>query len=212
MSKTYLKSDHFHGGASGTGKYSDSQAALQSVECVRIGDQYSGGQIVSASPIISGLSKAAKLIHNPEPFGYYYKAFIDSILDCERLLVIGYGARDDHVNVWLNQFLKKHADNRKVVWICKLDGRSVGEPTMEKSIINSLSAPGGFVEALHWDNPRSEQTFYNCGALGLVPSGFPVSPETIAKAMEFLGSSRRQARGREAQPEERPEDADKVEG
>jgi hypothetical protein len=44
----------------GTGKYSDSQAALESIEGTRVGDQYSAGQIVSTSPIISGLSKPNK--------------------------------------------------------------------------------------------------------------------------------------------------------
>ena len=87
-------------------KYSDVQAALASIEGTRVGQKYSAGQIVSASPIISGLSKAAKLVHNPQPFGYYYRTFIDSVLDSERLLVIGYGARDDHINVWLEQFSK----------------------------------------------------------------------------------------------------------
>lgn len=56
---------HLHGsvrfgylrGEVGTGKYRDSQSALESVEGTCTGDQYSAGQIVSASPIISGLSK-----------------------------------------------------------------------------------------------------------------------------------------------------------
>jgi hypothetical protein len=167
-------------------KYSNFQTALESVEGTRVGDTYSAGQIVSASPIISGLSKAAKLVHNPEPFGYYYRAFIDSVLACKRLLVIGYGARDDHINVWLTQFLKSHREDRRIVWICKLDGRSVGERTAEKDMIQLLTGPGGFVEALHYDNPNNPQRFHICGALVLVPSGFPVSRETEADILGFL--------------------------
>jgi len=102
-------------GEFGTGKYSDPQAALESVEGTRVGDRYSAGQIVSASPIISGLSKAAKLVHNPEPFGYYYRAFIDSVLACERLLVVGYGGRDDRINACLEQFCKQHVEKRRIV-------------------------------------------------------------------------------------------------
>jgi SIR2-like domain len=170
----------------GTGKYSDSQAALESVEGTRVGDHYSAGQIVTASPIISGLSKPAKLVHNPEPFGYYYRAFIDSVLACERLLVIGYGARDDHINVWLDQYVKNHGKNRKVVWICKLPDSSVGEMTDEKQMITSLAGAGGFQEFRNYDDPGSAQNFQLCGALGLVPSGFPVSPQTEAEIVEFL--------------------------
>ncbi len=185
---------HLHGsvrfgylrGEFGTGKYSDSQAALESVEGTRTGDRYSAGQIVSASPIISGLSKPAKLVHNPEPFGYYYRAFIDSILACERLLVIGYGARDDHINVWLEQFAQNHDEKRKVVWICKLDGSSVGERTDEKDMINLLAGPGGFREFVNYDDPNGAEKLQTCRALGLVPSGFPVSPETEAEIVQFL--------------------------
>ena len=187
---------HLHGsvrfgylrGEFGTGKYSDSQAALESVEGIHVGDRYSAGQIVSASPIISGLSKPAKLVHNPEPFGYYYRAFIDSVLGSERLLVIGYGGRDDHINVWLEQFAKNHAEKRKVVWICKLDGSIVGERTDEKELINLLAGQGGFRESLNYDK-KSAKKFQTCGALGLVPSGFPVSEETEAEIMEFLRES-----------------------
>ena len=167
-----------------TGKYSDKRAALESIEATRSGDHYSGGAIVSASPIISGLSKPAKLVNNPEPFGYYYKAFIDSLLECERLLVIGYGARDDHINAWLDQYTKIHEANRKVVWICKLPGSSVDNPTAEKQMINSLSGLGGFQEWRNFDDPS--QKFQRCGPLGLVPSGFPVSPETEAEIVQFL--------------------------
>jgi hypothetical protein len=169
-----------------TGKYSDAQAALKSVEGTRTGDRYSGGAIVSASPIISGLSKPAKLFHNPEPFGYYYRAFIDSVLECERLLVVGYGARDDHINVWLEQYMKVHNANRKVVWVCKLPGHTVGTQTVEKQMIISLAGPGGFQEYRNFDDPKNLQKFQACGALGLVPSGFPVSPETEAEILQFL--------------------------
>jgi hypothetical protein len=95
---------HLHGsvrfgylrGEFGTGKYSDSQSALESVEGTRAGDLYSAGQIVSASPIISGLSKPAKLVNNPEPFGYYYRAFIDSLLACAITSHWLWGARRSH--------------------------------------------------------------------------------------------------------------------
>jgi SIR2-like domain len=172
-------------GQFGVGKYSDSQAAFDSLE-VSVSDQHSAGQIVSASPIISGLSKVAKLALNPEPFGYYYRAFVDAVLGTKRLLVIGYGARDDHVNTWLEQFQKKHADNRRVVWICKLPGTSVGERTMEKDMIQSLAAPGNFQEYQHYDCQKNSEKFKLCGAVGLVPSGFPVERGTEAKILDFL--------------------------
>jgi hypothetical protein len=173
----------------GTGKYSDSQAALESVEWTRAGDHHVAGQIVSASPIISGLSKAAKLVYNPEPFGYYYRALIDSVLACERLLVVGYGGRDDHINVWLSQFEKTHAESRRIVWICRLDAHRVREPSEEKGMIGLLAGAGAFREFVHYDDPENEGKFQTCGRLGLVPSGFPVSAETEAEIITFLSQN-----------------------
>jgi len=169
----------------GTAKYSHSHAALESIENTRVSENYSAGAIVSAWPIISGLSKPAKLAHNPEPFGHYYKAFIDSALECERLLVVGYGGRDDHINVWLDQYANIHGNTRKVAWICKLPGTSVGHMTNEKQVIESLAGQGGFREYLNYDDGNA-QKFQQCGALGLVPSGFPVSAEIEAAIIRFL--------------------------
>jgi hypothetical protein len=75
----------------GLAKYSDAESAFNTIKWTRTSEDYSHGQIVSAGPIISSLNKVAKLSHNPEPFGYYYRAFIDAMLGSERLLVIGYG-------------------------------------------------------------------------------------------------------------------------
>jgi hypothetical protein len=126
----------------GTDRRAPTQSAVESLE-VGVSDKYSSGQIVSAAPIISGLSKIAKLSYNPEPFGYYYRAFIDSMIENERLLVIGYGARDQHLNTWIDQFRKIHDDKRKIVWICWLPGALVGEKTPEKDMISHLAGLGG---------------------------------------------------------------------
>lgn len=169
----------------GLAKYSDAKSAGQRIEWTRTGDYYSAGQIVSGAPIISGLNKVAKLSHNPEPFGYYYRAFIDALLGSERLLVIGYGGRDDHVNTWLNQFKAKYSDSCRVAWIGKLTGNMVGEKTDEKQIISLLSG-NKFVEYLHHDDPGSSERIFDCGSLQRVASGFPVSQATQDALIKFL--------------------------
>jgi hypothetical protein len=185
---------HLHGsvrfgylrGEFGLGKYDNAQLALTSLEQTTVSDTYSGGRIVSPSPIISGLGKSAKLIENPEPFGYYYRALMDALLGCNRLLVVGYSGRDDHINTWLTEYLKRHGAGRKIVWICKLPGTSVGQPSAEKDLIHLLSGSGGFQEWRDFDNPRDPQEFRLCKSLGLAPSGFPVSRETEAQIINFL--------------------------
>jgi hypothetical protein len=88
--------------------------------------------------------------------------------------------------VWLKQFTKNHAEKRKVVWVCKLDGSCVGERTDEKEMIALLAGQGGFQDFVNYDNPTSAEKLQTCGALGLVPSGFPISSDTEARVVQFL--------------------------
>jgi hypothetical protein len=169
----------------GLGKYSDTRVARDSLE-ILVSDRYSSGQIVSAAPIISGLSKVAKLTYNPEPFGYYYRAFIDCMLENERLLVIGYGARDEHFNTWLTQFTEIHGNNRKIGWICLLPGTLVGQRTPEKEMISALAGPGHFRDFKHYHEPSRSQTFHACGSVGLIPSGFPIQSDAERQLTDFL--------------------------
>jgi hypothetical protein len=70
-------------------RFSDVKAAGNTIKGDMPPDNYSGSEIVSAAPIISGLNKLAKLGQNPEPFGYYYRALINALLGCNRLVVLG---------------------------------------------------------------------------------------------------------------------------
>jgi len=154
------------------------------------------GRFVSTAlaPIISGLDKITKLAHEPEPFGHYYQAFVDSLLACNRLLVIGYGGRDPHVNAWIEQWKRMHGDDRRAVWITLLTrDAALGAPTEEMNLIWPLG------DGRHCDAPDDPERVlaellsadhrdrsYDFGRLRLISSGFPVDDDTRAAAIEFL--------------------------
>jgi hypothetical protein len=167
-------------------KYRNANEAYRAIEGVSGSDRTEGGQIVSADPIISGLNKAARLTLNPEPYGYYYRALIDSLLLNERLLVIGYGARDEHLNTWLAQYASRHCDQRRVTWIGKLDGKMVGERTPEKDLITLLSSNHKFTDALHYARSDGPNPLVDCGTLRLGASGFPVAADVQSEIISFL--------------------------
>jgi hypothetical protein len=168
----------------GLAKFSKATEAAKSLE-ILVGDSYRSGQIVSATPIISGLSKVAKLSYNPEPFGYYYRAFIDSIVENCRLLVVGYGGRDEHFNTWIEQFTKIHGDNRRVGWVSMLPAKDAFENNPDKQIISTLSG-GKFERARHCHEEKRPEAFHACGFLGLVPSGFPMNINVEQELIDFL--------------------------
>jgi len=166
-------------------KYRNAKEAARAITAISGSDKTEGGQIVSADPIISGLNKAARLTLNPAPYGYYYRALIDALLMNERLLVIGYGARDEHVNTWLGEFALQHGEQRRVAWIGKLDGKMVGERTPEKDWIRTLSG-NKFHDALHYARDDGPNQLIDCGALRLGVSGFPVTPEVQSEIISFF--------------------------
>ncbi len=185
---------HMHGsvrfGPSGFDlvKYSSAQAAADAIKRVP-SDKSTGGQIVSLGPIISGLNKAARLSLNPMPYGYYYRAFIDSILSCERLLVIGYGGADEHVNTWLEQFCVKHGEKRRVGWIGMLEGRMAGERTAEKDIICCLS-DNRFEDFRHNAEQEGLVRLMECGdMLRLGVGGFPLPQDAQSNLIGYLLAS-----------------------
>lgn len=167
----------------GLAKFSKATEAAKSLEII-VNDSYVSGQIVSATPIISGLSKVAKLSHTPEPFGYYYRAFINSMLENDHLLVVGYGGRDEHVNTWIDQFAKIHAGKRKVGWVSLLPAKDAFERNPDKEMMFTLS--GGKFEPTRHYHDEKRQAFHACGFLGLVPSGFPMNANVEQELIDFL--------------------------
>jgi hypothetical protein len=166
-------------------KYTDTREAGKAIQGVGRGDMFVGGHQVRWEPIISGLNKAARLTLNPAPYGYYYRALIDCLLFNERLLVIGYGARDEHVNTWLDQFRAKHGERRRIGWVGMITGKMVGERTPEKDKIKFLS-DHQFKDCLHYSARAEPHALMECGRLRLAPGGFPFPEETQSELISFL--------------------------
>jgi len=77
------------------------------------------GRHCVVGPIITGLQKADKLLG--EPYSSYYNCFARLVSTNARLLVVGYGFGDAHVNAILRRFTKFHGAQRRVVSISKFD-------------------------------------------------------------------------------------------
>lgn len=164
-------------------KYENAQTAYDSIIGMASGDDVSGGRIVSAATIISGLNKVEKVMSNPVPYGYYYLALIEALLKSTRLMMIGYGGRDAHMNTWLNEFTRAHGNRRKTVYVGKLPGDTAFAPSAERTLM-SMFADRGDVQRI-WDDPDG-QKFQLCGSLGVIASGAPMDDPTIDQAVEFL--------------------------
>lgn len=81
----------------------------------------SSGRTLEGGPIVSGLHKPDKLLH--EPLASYYTAAANQIRTCPRLVVIGYGFGDPHgygdahINALLSRMTRDHGDARRIACI-----------------------------------------------------------------------------------------------
>ncbi len=91
------------------------------------------GEAISKYPIISGLRKNDKLINSP--FDAYYHNLYRSVLNNNRLLIIGYGFNDLYLNEILTQYCRIHKDDGKAVVITYID-KNDWRLTLQESSIN----------------------------------------------------------------------------
>ncbi len=81
------------------------------------------------APLISGFKKEAKLVRDPTPFGYYYQAFVDAMLDTPRFVMAGYSGNDPHVTTWLFEFTRVHGPSSRAVTIDVVAPYATAGPT-----------------------------------------------------------------------------------
>lgn len=96
-------------------KYDNRKDAMDSFTGSLQAEHTQNGNILSAGPIISGVNKAAKITATMVPYGYYYQALGNAVSANPRLLIIGYGGSDAHVNSWIEQFQRIHGQARRAV-------------------------------------------------------------------------------------------------
>jgi SIR2-like domain len=97
-----------------------------------------GGSLYDPMPVIAGLNKIGALEFNIRPFAYYLRSAARVIADATRILVIGYGGRDSHVNVWLEENARIHGDERRCAVILPMNGSTMATKPWEWSMISNL--------------------------------------------------------------------------
>jgi len=98
-------------------RYDDPATAFDSLKMTGSAQTLIGGVDHGAFALISGLDKSGPLIYNPRPFGHYFLGAADAFCKYNRILVVGYGGRDPHLNTWLDEHADIHGDERRAVAI-----------------------------------------------------------------------------------------------
>jgi hypothetical protein len=102
-----------------------------------------GGSLYDPMPIIAGLNKIGALAFNIRPFAYYLSSGARAIAEAKRILVIGYGGKDPHINVWLEENARIHGENRRCAVILPMSGSTMSTLPWEWGMLGNLSSDSG---------------------------------------------------------------------
>lgn len=170
-------------------KYEQINAARDSVENRGVSGTTIDGQVYDADIIISGLGKAGKIAYNARPYGYYQRAISQFVPMSSRLLVLGYGWRDEHVNTWIDELIDLQRDRRCAV-VTRRTGADVGDNTStEYRRLNTLAGPNVWlsIESRAYAQPDpTYPTFFTEGNFAIAPAGFSLDASVESSILNFL--------------------------
>lgn len=174
-------------------KYPSPNAARLSLDRGMSSSDISHGQFYGPTPIISGLNKGAKFIYNVRPYGYYFDECMRQLVAEPRLLITGYGSRDQHLNEWIIEYIKVHEERRRPAVITRIGGDEVGEKTPKHQLLNRLAGIGKFDDSFAYAEVKQHYVdapiFQEHGALRLIPSGLPIEDPALVDRLEEFWES-----------------------
>lgn len=173
-------------------KYPTAHLALDSLEGISVSGTNVKGSNVTGRPLISGFNKLAKLHYSQAPYRAYFRAFAEKLSQCHRLLIIGYGGYDDHVNSLLGGYMDQHGQSKRVVYVLPRKGINLEDrPTKADRLMLEIAHPTDFIHSPEawYDEQHHPVEFSTHGNLGLCAAGFPLkNNKTIEEAMAFLAT------------------------
>ena len=128
------------------------------------------GRELLGGHLITGLHKTDKVA--VEPFGTYYEATANELRACPRLLVIGYGFADPHINRLVRRMTRDHEDARRIACV----------DFIRIPLEIASNSRNGLVEAMHlWSGDRSFRWHDSMFMTGLDPKEPWSSPQGHAQ-------------------------------
>lgn len=100
-------------------RFNNLQKAINSRSSTAVSNHYAQDGIEGISQLmITGLRKADAILH--DPFASYFSRLNDDLLNCDAILIVGYGGHDKHVNeIFQRSYLVREelGLKNKIVWV-----------------------------------------------------------------------------------------------
>jgi len=164
-------------------KWDDLSKAAESHNVLRP-PTYASGEIADVGPILSGLRKADKL--NSVPYAYYHYALNDTLASCPRLVVIGYGGNDTHINFWIRQQKGHWGPQSRIAVVNRV---SECEAALKEGLLGQLLTDLAGAPIARWlDQARADSGVSLGSTFALFGDGFPMEGEDLDCLVKFLNS------------------------
>jgi hypothetical protein len=168
--------------------YRTSEAAVASAAGRGVGQPSADGQWLAASPIVAGGHKSSKLMHNPRPYAYYNATSLDEVVGADRLLIVGYGFRDLHVNAWIDEFTRV-SEKARIAIVTKRTGADLGKSTEVERFLLRMAPRDAERNVVFEPVEGGAQPARTHGRLGrayVVTTGMPMAADVEEAVLSFL--------------------------
>lgn len=164
-------------------RYADLMAATESLQYPPT-PTYTDDVIDDAAPLISGANKVMKF--TTAPYSYYFSALQQAAQTNDRLLFLGYGFADPHVNNWILETIHHHGEHcvRAVVVDLKPKDAKESWRLLDNAVFSEVRARLGG-SPVNLSNPQVRE-FVFAGRLGLSGGGYPIRSDIVDAIVHFL--------------------------
>jgi hypothetical protein len=139
-------------------------------------------EVAPQGGIISGFRKLGNT--RLEPFPVYYHRFVSALLDCPRLLIVGYGGSDDHIGTWLWQWRRVHGDRARLVWVTRrCDMR---DPHQDMVFPQYAAGNGEYADFRRFTADDVARGEFRTANAYVIFTGSPLCDDVLERTINFL--------------------------
>jgi hypothetical protein len=165
-------------------KYAVTEEATRSLQEAPL-PSYTDDVIDDAAPIISGANKVLKF--TTPPYSYYYSALQQALQSSDRILCLGYGFGDPHVNNWIREAIAHHGETKVRLAVVDYRDPRGPWPLRDREMFLEVRSRLGPIDL----DGAAAREFVASGNICVTLEGYPPRSDIVRRIVEFLAEDTR---------------------
>lgn len=169
-------------------RYATTAEAARTIIGNTVSAPIADGASLPATPFIMGGWKSPKLMHNARPYAYYASTALQQFAAADKLIIVGYGFRDEHVNQWITQW-RLQGRNDGLAIITLRTGSDIGRNTQPLEKFLNYSGASSWIRNSIYEPVGGAEPSATRGIVGrmyLVADGLPINAATQSDVLKYL--------------------------